>query len=156
MSVVIGQTAPEFSLPDEAGQRHSLADYRGNFVVLYFYPKDNTAGCSKEAQQFADFHDAITDIGGKVIGISRDSQASHAKFKTKFSLPFTLLSDVDSTACNLYEVIKEKNMYGKKSLGIERSTFIIDREGIIRGIYRKVKVDGHVSQIIEALKNLTK
>lgn len=154
MSVTIGQPAPNFSLPDETGQLHTLADYRGKFVVLYFYPKDNTAGCSKEAQQFAEVHETITASGGKVIGISRDSQTSHAKFKTKFALPFTLLSDADSMVCNLYEVIKEKNMYGRKTMGIERSTFLIDQDGVIREIFRKVKVDGHAAQIAELLKKI--
>ncbi|MBP2634471.1 MAG: bcp [Firmicutes bacterium] len=154
MSVMVGQAAPEFSLPDETGQLHSLTDYRGKYVVLYIYSKDNTAGCSKEAQQFAEFFETITACGGSVIGISRDSQTSHAKFKAKFSLPFTLLSDVDSTVCNLYEVIKEKNMYGKKTMGVERSTFLINKDGIICEIYRKVKADGHASQIVEALKKI--
>ncbi len=154
MNITIGQTAPDFSLPDENGQLHRLSDYKGKYVVLYFYPKDNTAGCSKEAQQFAEFHDAIVAAGGIVLGVSRDSQASHTKFKAKFSLPFTLLSDTDSAVCNLYDVIKEKNMYGKKVLGIERSTFVIDRDGIIRDIYRKIKVEGHAAQIAELLKKL--
>lgn len=154
MNITLGQAAPDFSLPDENGQLHSLRDYKGKYVVLYFYPRDNTPGCSKEAQQFAEFHDAIVAAGGIVLGVSRDSQASHTKFKTKFSLPFTLLSDADSTVCNLYDVIKEKNMYGKKVLGIERSTFVIDRDGIIRDIYRKVKVEGHAGQIAESLKKL--
>lgn len=154
MNITIGQTAPDFSLPDENGQLHNLRDYKGKYVVLYFYPRDNTPGCSKEAQQFAEFHDTIVGAGGIVLGVSRDSQASHTKFKTKFSLPFTLLSDADSTVCNLYDVIKEKNMYGKKVLGIERSTFVIDRDGIIRDIYRKVKVEGHAGQIAESLKKL--
>jgi peroxiredoxin Q/BCP len=154
MSVTIGQAAPVFSLPDETGQLHSLADYQGKYVVLYFYPKDNTAGCSKEAQQFAEFFATIAACGGEVIGISRDSQASHAKFKAKFSLPFTLLSDVDSTVCNLYEVIKEKNMYGKKTMGVERSTFLLDKDGIVCAIYRKVKADGHAAQIIAELKKI--
>jgi peroxiredoxin Q/BCP len=155
MCVISGQSAPNFSLPDEGGHLHNLADYQGNFVILYFYPKDNTAGCSKEAQQFAEVYAAITACGGKIIGISRDSQSSHEKFKTKYSLPFTLLSDVDSTVCNLYEVIKEKNMYGGKTMGIERSTFIIDQEGTIRDIYRKVKIDGHAAQIVESLKKIS-
>ncbi|WP_371366432.1 Putative peroxiredoxin bcp [Sporomusa rhizae] len=155
MNITIGQTAPDFSLPDENGQLHSLRDYKGKYVVLYFYPRDNTPGCSKEAQQFAEFHDTIVAAGGIVLGVSRDSQASHTKFKTKFSLPFTLLSDADSTVCNLYDVIKEKNMYGKKVLGIERSTFVIDRDGIIRDIYRKVKVEGHAGQVAESLKKLS-
>lgn len=154
MNITIGQTAPDFSLPDENGQLHSLSDYKGKYVVLYFYPRDNTPGCSKEAQQFAEFHDAIVAAGGIVLGVSRDSQTSHTKFKAKFSLPFTLLSDADSTVCNLYDVIKEKNMYGKKVLGIERSTFVIDRDGILRDIYRKVKVEGHAAQIDESLKKL--
>lgn len=154
MSLEIGQTAPQFSLPDENGKLHSLTDYKGKFVVLYFYSKDNTPGCSKEAQQFAEFHQAIVASGGILLGVSRDSQASHTKFKAKYSLPFTLLSDADSTVCNLYEVIKEKNMYGKKVMGIERSTFLIDQEGILRAMYRKVKADGHAMEITEALKQI--
>lgn len=154
MTVDIGQAAPEFSLLSENGKHHSLADYRGKIIVLYFYPKDNTPGCSKQAQQFAEIHEIISSCGGEIIGISRDSQSSHDKFKTKYSLPFTLLSDSDSVVCNLYGVIKEKNMYGKKVLGIERSTFIIDQDGIVRDIYRKVKVDGHASQIIESVKKI--
>ena len=154
MSVLCGQAAPAFSLPDESGTLHHLADYRGTIVVLYFYPKDNTPGCTLEAQQFAEFHAALAAAGGTVIGISRDSQASHGKFKTKLSLPFALLSDEDGAVCHLYDVIKEKNMYGKKTLGIERSTFLIDREGIVRQIYRKVKADGHAGEVAEAIKNL--
>lgn len=154
MSVVSGQAAPVFSLPDERGTLHHLADYRGTIVVLYFYPKDNTPGCTLQAQQFAAFHAAIAAAGGTVIGISRDSQASHDKFKAKLSLPFTLLSDEDGAVCHLYDVIKEKNMYGKKTLGIERSTFLIDKEGIVRQIHRKVKADGHAGEMAEAVKSL--
>ncbi|MBP2639842.1 MAG: thioredoxin-dependent thiol peroxidase [Firmicutes bacterium] len=154
MNVTIGQSAPDFSLPDESGNFHALVDYRGKLVILYFYPKDNTPGCSKEALNFAQIHATITAYGGTIIGISRDSQLSHGKFKIKFSLPFTLLSDIDGAVCNQYEVIKEKNLYGKKTMGIERSTFIIDQDGVIRDIYRKVKVDGHAEQILESIKRI--
>lgn len=150
--LTIGNLAPDFTLMGSDNKEHKLSDFRGKKVILYFYPKDNTPGCTTEA---CDFRDNITTISNKnaiVIGISKDSLKAHDKFITKFELPFLLLSDEEKVVCELYDVIKEKNMYGKKVLGIERSTFIIDEEGILVKEYRKVKVKEHVNQIISELE----
>lgn len=152
MEIKEGSLAPEFSLMGSDGKEHKLSDYRGKKVVLYFYPKDNTAGCSKEACSFRDNIKIVTDLNAVVLGVSRDSLKSHDKFIEKFNLPFILLADEDEKVCNLYDVIKEKNMYGRKYMGIERSTFIIDEEGILKKIFRKVKISGHIEQVIESLK----
>lgn len=152
MELIEGMKAPDFRLIGSDDKEHSLSDYLGKKVILYFYPKDNTPGCSIEASDFRDNLPEIEQLNGVVLGVSRDSLSSHKKFCDKFSLSFILLSDADETACKLYDVIKEKNMYGKKVLGIERSTFIIDEAGSIKKIFRKVKVDGHIENVIEALK----
>ena len=144
-----GSKAPDFSLPGSDKQTHSLKDYLGKKVILYFYPKDNTSGCTIEAEAFRDNNVTILNKNAVVLGISRDSLASHDKFIDKFNLPFILLSDVEEAVCNQYQVIKEKNMYGRKSFGIERSTFIIDEEGNISKIFRKVKVNGHIEKVLE-------
>lgn len=149
-----GSKAPDFLLPGSDNKEHSLKDYLGQKVILYFYPKDNTPGCTLEAQAFRDNIEELRKLNAVVIGISRDTLASHEKFITKQCLPFVLLSDNEETVCNLYGVLKEKNMYGKKSIGIERSTFIIDEDGLLRKVYRKVKVDGHIEHIIGELKAL--
>jgi len=154
LELIEGSTAPDFSLSGSDGKEHNLSDYKGKKVILYFYPKDNTPACSKEAEAFRDTHDKLLDLNAIVLGISRDSLTSHDRFITKFNLPFVLLSDSTEEVCNLYNVLKEKNLYGKKSIGIERSTFIIDEEGKIDRIYRKVKVAGHVNSIVEYLKTL--
>lgn len=146
-----GMKAPDFILMGSDKKEHRLSDYLNKKVVLYFYPKDNTPGCSREAQ---DFKNAIEEFNKKdtvIIGISRDSIKSHDKFITKYELPFLLLSDEEEVVCNLYGVLKEKNMFGKKCFGIERSTFIINEEGIITNIFRKVKVNGHVENLICSL-----
>ncbi|ASW44286.1 thioredoxin-dependent thiol peroxidase [Clostridium isatidis] len=148
----IGELAPDFELPGSDGKNHKLSDYKGKKVILYFYPKDNTPGCTTEACDFRDNFKAIGDLNTIILGISKDNLNSHNKFIEKFNLPFVLLSDEDKTVCNLYDVIKEKNMYGKKVMGIERSTFLIDENGILIKEYRKVKVKGHVETIIEDLK----
>lgn len=147
-----GLLAPDFTLPGSDGNEHTLSNYKGKKVILYFYPKDNTPACSKEAESFRDNHNDLLNLNAIVFGISRDPLASHDKFITKFNLPFILLSDSQEEVCKLYDVLKEKNLYGKKSIGIERSTFIIDGEGKIERIYRKVKVPGHVANIVEYLK----
>lgn len=147
----IGDLAPDFVLMGSDGNKHTLSDYRGKKIILYFYPKDNTPGCTTEACDFRDNHQIITDNNAIVIGISKDSMNSHDKFITKLSLPFLLLSDEEKVVCNLYGVIKEKNMYGKKTLGVERSTFIIDEQGILIKEFRKVKVKNHVKEILELL-----
>jgi thioredoxin-dependent peroxiredoxin len=147
----IGNLAPDFTLMGSDGQKHKLSDFRGKKVILYFYPKDNTPGCTTQACDFRDNIDPITNLNTIVIGISKDTLASHNKFIDKFNLPFLLLSDEDKTVCGLYDVIKEKNMYGKKVLGIERSTFIIDEKGILIKEYRKVKAKGHVEEVLKEL-----
>jgi len=148
----VGDKAPALSLPDQSGERVGLKDFTGKQVVLYFYPKDDTSGCTKES---CDFRDAITPIkkvGAIVLGVSFDGQESHQKFIKKFALPFTLLSDEDKAVAKAYGVYKEKSMYGKKYWGIERSTFVIDQAGKLKAIFRKVKVDGHVDEVLAALK----
>ena len=149
-----GYKAPDFSLIGSDGKTHSLSDYNGKNIVLYFYPKDNTPGCTLEAQAFRDNIDTFNQLNTVVLGISRDSLSSHEKFITKQCLPYILLSDNEEKACNLYGVLKEKNMYGKKVIGIERSTFVIDTEGVLRKEFRKVKVDGHIEHILEFIKSI--
>lgn len=148
----IGELAPDFTLMGSDNKKHSLSDYKGKKIILYFYPKDNTPGCTTEACDFRDNINHFSDLNAVIIGISKDNLNSHNKFIEKFNLPFVLLSDEDKRVCALYDVIKEKNMFGKKALGIERSTFIIDEQGILINEYRKVKVKGHIEEIINSLK----
>ncbi len=152
LDLIVGMKAPDFMLTGSDKKVHSLNEYKGKKVILYFYPKDNTPGCTLEAEHFRDNNNALLEKNAVILGISRDSLASHDKFIAKLGLPFVLLSDTDEAVCNSYGVLKEKNMYGKKSIGIERSTFIIDEDGVISHIYRKVKVGGHVEQILSDLK----
>ncbi len=148
-----GKTAPAFTLSAHTGEKVSLKDFKGKKqVVLYFYPKDNTSGCTKEACSFKDNIKKIESHDAVVLGASRDSLPSHIKFVEKFGLPFLLLSDEKEELCRKYDVIQEKNMYGKKVMGIERSTFIIGKDGKIKKIFRKVKVDGHTDEVLAALK----
>lgn len=140
--------APDFTLPDEKGQMHSLKDYRGKKVVLYFYPKDNTKGCTTEACDFKEHIVEFEEKNAVVIGISKDTERTHLNFKTKYELPFVLLSDVTKEVCELYEVMKLKKMYGREYMGIQRSTFVINEEGILEGIYRNVKVKDHVINVL--------
>ena len=153
MAICEGETAPEFSLPSTEGKNISLADYRKKKnVVLYFYPKDDTPGCTKEA---CDFRDALQRFNQKdtvILGVSADSISSHQSFQNKFKLPFPLLSDEKKETVKKYGVWKEKNMYGKKYMGVERTTVVIDKEGKLLKIFPKVKVDGHVEEILEVLK----
>ncbi|MBR6642696.1 MAG: peroxiredoxin [Lachnospiraceae bacterium] len=135
----VGTKAPAFSLPDQNGAVHTLEDYKGKKVVLYFYPKDNTSGCSKQACGFAELYPQFTEKGAVVIGISKDSVASHKKFEEKFGLPFTLLSDVELAAIKAYDVWQEKNMYGKITMGVVRTTYLIDEDGVITKAFGKVK-----------------
>ena len=148
----IGDIAPDFELPGSDGKNHKLSDYKGKKVILYFYPKDNTPGCTTEACDFRDNFKAIGDLNTIILGISKDNLNSHNKFIEKFNLHFVLLSDEEQVVCKLYDVIKEKNMFGKKVMGIERSTFLIDENGLLIKEYRKVKVKGHVEAIIEEIK----
>ncbi|HKL77647.1 MAG TPA: peroxiredoxin [Gammaproteobacteria bacterium] len=151
-----GATAPDFDLEATRDGRVQLAALRGQPVVLYFYPRDDTPGCTQEGQEFRDLYPQFQKAGVEVLGVSRDSLASHEKFAAKHEFPFPLLADPDETVCNAYGVLKEKNMYGKKVMGIERSTFVIDPEGNIRHAHRKVKVDGHAEQILAEAKALAR
>lgn len=150
----LGQKAPAFSLPSTSGATVSLASLKGKPVVLYFYPRDNTPGCTQEGKDFAASAAAFRKAGVVILGISADSLESHEKFKAKMQFPFELLADTDQKACKLFDVIKEKSMYGKKFLGIERSTFLIDGKGVLRKEWRKVKVPGHVADVLAAAKAL--
>lgn len=148
----IGKLAPSFSLADQDGKIHSLKDYKGNKVVLYFYPKDNTPGCTKESCDFRDEFTAFKKNNAVVLGVSADSVKSHKKFSDKFSLPFPLLSDESKKMIEEYGVWKEKSMYGKKYMGIERTTVVIDEKGKVKKVFTKVKVEGHTEEVLEALK----
>ena len=152
--IEINCAVPDFTLMGSDNQEHKISQYRGKKVILYFYPRDNTPGCSTEACNFRDSNDVFINKNAIIIGISRDSLKSHTKFIEKFNLPFILLSDEKEEVCNLFNVIKEKNMYGKKVFGIERSTFIINEEGILVKEYRKVKVKDHVSTVLKDLELL--
>ncbi|HEY0526925.1 MAG TPA: thioredoxin-dependent thiol peroxidase [Stellaceae bacterium] len=152
MSLKIGDQAPDFTLPTDGGGTVSLSALRGKKVILYFYPKDDTSGCTKEACGFRDALPDFTGSGAVVIGVSRDSVASHDKFKKKYDLPFILASDEKSDMCERYGVWVEKSMYGRKYMGIERSTFLIDEKGVVRQIWSKVKIPGHVEEVLGAAK----
>ena len=147
----IGQTAPAFALPNQDGKIMRLSDFKGKKVVLYFYPKDDTPGCTKESCAFRDGLDEIQDSGAVVLGISGDSVDSHKKFAKKFNLNFPLLSDEKKTVLQAYGVWKEKSLYGRKFMGIERTTFIIDEQGKLDDIFQKVKVDGHLEEVLAEL-----
>ncbi len=144
----------DFSAPATGGTTFRLAEHKGHPVVVYFYPKDNTPGCTTEGAQFRDLHDAFRSLGAVVVGVSRDSLKSHQKFCDKFGFSFDLLSDEDEKLCRLFDVIKMKNMYGKKVRGIERSTFVVDAEGIVRREWRGVKVPGHAEEVLTFVKSL--
>jgi len=146
-----GTKAPDFTLPADSGETVSLSQFRGKKVVLYFYPKDDTPGCTTEACQFRDAYDQFLDAGAAVIGISPDSEKSHRNFKSKHNLPFMLLSDPDKQVLPLFGAIGEKTMYGKTYMGVIRSTYIIDEDGIILEVFPKVKTDGHAEEILRLL-----
>ena len=152
--VEAGAKVPQFSLPATGGDSWRLKDAAGRALVIYFYPKDMTSGCTRESQDFRDLHAAFRKAGVEIVGISRDGIPSHEKFKAKEALPFTLLSDEKEEVCKLFDVIKEKSLYGRKYLGIERSTFLIDPNGVLRQEWRKVKVPGHAEEVLEAAKSL--
>ncbi len=145
---------PDFSMPTTGGQTFNLAAQRGKLVVIYFYPKDSTPGCTTEGQQFRDLHEQFAAVNAKILGISRDSVKSHENFKAKQSFPFELGSDGDEAICTLFGVIKQKMMYGKQCRGIERSTFVIDRDGVLRREWRGVKVPGHAQEVLDFVKTL--
>lgn len=150
----IGSKVPDFTLPATGDQEIRLKKLKGKKVVLYFYPKDSTPGCTTEGNEFSELHDEFSKLDTEIFGISRDSIKSHENFKAKQGFPFELLSDQDETLCQMFDVIREKNMYGKKVMGIERSTFLIDARGVLRHEWRKVKAAGHAAEVLEAVKAL--
>jgi thioredoxin-dependent peroxiredoxin len=154
MSIDVGDKAPDFTLSTDGGGKVTLSKLRGQKVVLYFYPKDDTSGCTAEACGFRDSFPKFGTLEATVIGISKDSVASHDKFKKKYELPFTLASDTEGEVCEKYGVWVEKSMYGRKYMGIERATFLLDEKGVVRGAWRKVKVPGHVEAVLAAAKAL--
>lgn len=156
MALTINTPAPDFTVKNDKDELVTLSNYRGKWVVLYFYPKDNTSGCTKEACDFNENLQHFNNIDAVILGVSPDSVKSHQNFKKKFDLQFDLLSDTEKEVCNKYDVMGEKSMYGKKYLGVIRTTYIIDTEGVIRWVDPKVSVDGHAKKIIEQLSSLQK
>ena len=153
-SSLLNQKISDFSLPATGGKTFRLSESKARLLVLYFYPKDSTPGCTTEGQEFRDAHNAFRRAGAEIYGISRDSLRSHENFKTKQEFTFDLLSDEDEKVCNLFGVMKLKNMYGKQVRGIERSTFVLDAKGAVRGEWRGVKVPGHVQEVLDFVKTL--
>lgn len=152
--ISIGKKVPNLTLPATGDKKLSLQDFKGTNLVLYFYPKASTPGCTQESRDFAERYQAFRRAGAEVVGASRDGVKAQENFKDKQDLPFDLLCDTDEALCKAFDVIREKNMYGRKVLGIERSTFLIDREGVLRHEWRKVKVKGHAEEVLEAAKSL--
>ncbi|HSQ68476.1 MAG TPA: peroxiredoxin [Steroidobacteraceae bacterium] len=153
-TVKLDRKVPDFSLPSTGGSPWKLSTVTGRKLVLYFYPKDNTSGCTKEGQAFAELYPQFRKARIEVVGISPDSLASHEKFKAKYDFPFELLADEDRKVCTLFDVYKEKSMYGRKYMGVERSTFLVDAEGVLRREWRKVKVPGHAEEVLAAARAL--
>ena len=151
-----GKKAPDFTLATDGGAKVKLSELRGKPVVLYFYPRDDTPGCTKEACAFRDRQKDLKKLGATVLGVSPDDVASHEKFRDKFSLNFPLLADIDHKVAEKYGAWREKNMYGKKSMGVQRSTWLIDAEGVVRKVWKKVSVEGHDDQVLEALAEIGK
>ncbi len=149
-----GKPLPAFDLPTDGGGQTTNADFAGQTLVLYLYPKDDTSGCTKESIGFSEAYEAFQSAGAAILGLSKDSVKSHDKFKAKYELPFPLLADEESTFIDKLGAWVEKSMYGKKYMGTDRSTFLIDQEGTIRKVWRKVKVPGHVDEVLEAVKGL--
>lgn len=154
MSVSIGDKLPDITLPASGGQTLSLKSFKGKALVLYFYPKDNTPGCTLEGQDFAALHAKFRKAGAEILGVSRDSVKSHDNFCAKYGFPFALLSDPDETLCQALDVIREKSLYGKKYLGVDRSTFLFDAKGVLRQEWRSVKVKGHADEVLAAVQAL--
>jgi peroxiredoxin Q/BCP len=150
-TVTPGRKVPEFSLPSTGGP-WTLSSMAGRKLVVYFYPRDNTSGCTKEGLAFRDLYAEFRKAGAEIVGVSPDSLASHAKFKAKYAFPFELLADEERSACRLFDVIREKSMYGRKFMGVERSTFLIDAKGVLHRQWRKVKVDGHAGEVLAAAR----
>jgi len=154
LMVKIGKKVANFSLPATGDKTLSLNDFKGSNLVLYFYPKDSTPGCTLEGQDFRDRHGAFAKANTAILGVSRDSVKSHENFRAKQKFPFDLLSDAEETLCGQFDVIREKNMYGRKVMGVERSTFLIDGKGVLRQEWRKVRVKGHVDEVLAAVQSL--
>jgi len=152
--VSIGKKVAKFSLPATGDKKISLQDFSGTHLVLYFYPKDNTPGCTLEGQDFREAYRKFRKAGADVLGVSRDSLKSHEQFKAKQEFPFDLLSDTEEVLCRQFDVIREKSLYGRKFLGVERSTFLIDAHGVLRREWRKVRVKGHVEEVLQAVHSL--
>ena len=153
-TATLGKKVPDFSLPATGGKAWKLSAAAGRQLVVYFYPKDSTSGCTQEGIDFRDLHAQFRRAGADVVGISPDSLASHEKFKAKYEFPFELLADTDKKVCELFDVIKEKSLYGRKYMGVERSTFLIDAKGVLRREWRKVKVPGHAEEVLAAAAEL--
>ena len=154
MTLSVGKPAPDFTLPTDGDGEVTLSALKGKKVIVYFYPKDDTPGCTKEACGFRDALPDFSQADAEIIGISKDSVAKHDKFKAKYELPFTLASDTDGAVCEAYGTWVEKSMYGKKYMGIDRATFLIDEKGVLQAEWRKVKVPGHVDAVLEAARGL--
>ncbi len=154
MALDIGDKIPDLTLPANGGRDISLRSFKGKALVVYFYPKDNTPGCTQEGQDFRDLHAQFQKAGAEIVGVSRDSVRSHDNFVAKFEFPFALLSDADEAACSAFDVIREKSLYGKKYLGVDRSTFLFDAKGVLRQVWRGVKVKGHAQAVLEAVASL--
>lgn len=148
----LGKKVPAFALPATGGKTWKLSDAAGRALVVYFYPKDSTSGCTQEGIDFRDLHAQFRKAGADIVGISPDSLASHEKFKAKYGFPFELLADTEQQACALFDVYKEKSLYGRKYMGVERSTFLIDAKGLLRREWRKVKVAGHAAEVLAAVR----
>jgi peroxiredoxin Q/BCP len=153
-TVQLDRKVPPFSLPATGGGAWKLADATGRRLVVYFYPRDNTSGCTAEGVAFRDLYTQFRKAGTEIVGVSPDSVASHEKFKAKFEFPFELLADAEQKICRLFDVIREKSMYGRKFLGVERSTFLLDEKGILRREWRRVKVPGHAATVLAAAREL--
>ncbi|MBA3582579.1 MAG: peroxiredoxin [Gammaproteobacteria bacterium] len=152
----LGKKVPAFKVPATGNTPLTHQDLRAQLSILYFYPKDNTPGCTQEGHDFRDHHAAFKKLGAAIYGVSRDTLTSHEKFKIKHAFPFELIADSEETLCVLFDVIQMKNLYGKKVLGIERSTFLIDQEGVLQQAWRKVKVKGHVEEVLAAVKTFNR
>ena len=152
--VSVGERVENFTLPATGEQNLSLNDFRGRNLIIYFYPKDNTTGCIREGQDFRDLYAQFSTAGAEILGVSRDSVRTHENFRNKHEFPFQLLSDSEETLCNQFDVIQEKSMYGRKYMGIVRSTFLIDAEGILQQEWRKVRVPGHAEAVLETVKTI--
>ena len=154
MTLSVGDKIPDITLPANGGRTVSFKDYKGKKLVVYFYPKDNTPGCTQEGQDYRDLYKQYVKAGADIVGISKDSVKSHDNFVAKFEFPFTLLADVEGAACDAFGAIVEKSMYGRKYMGIDRCTWLFDEKGKLRQVWRGVKVKGHAAEVLEAVKAL--